>query len=213
MEMMLRLAVAAVLAAAVGGGRFLAHAAVIRLVPDDAQNAIAVVFAALVSALVGLAVFVLAAFGLWATTRGAWSATAIVGVILAALFTFTAIDLRHAALLRRALVDAADPATGAERLAELARSPIGFGYEIDNRVASHPHTPPEVLRALHGRPDQIGTELCLAANPHTPDDILKALAARDDQWREPLALALRRNPRYHDVFPDQRSLIGAGTPP
>jgi hypothetical protein len=81
----------------------------------------------------------------------------------------------------KALVDAADPQTSAERLTELAHfRGAQAGYELDNRIAAHRHTPPSVLRELHGRKDQLGTEMSLAANPHTPTDILRELS-RDDE--------------------------------
>lgn len=72
----------------------------------------------------------------------------------------------HLAKMRAALLDSENTKASAERLRELARYRGGSGYEIDNRVASNPSTPPDVLRSLHGRPDQVGTEMCLAENPN-----------------------------------------------
>lgn len=102
--------------------------------------------------------------------------------------------------MRSALLDSADPNTGADRLRELADYKNGPGYEIDNRIAKHPNTPPEVLRSLHGRPDQVGTEMCLAQNPNTPDDVLRAIGNRNDDWAKYVLDALKRNPRYSEVF-------------
>jgi hypothetical protein len=104
------------------------------------------------------------------------------------------------AQMRTALLDSADPSTGADRLRELADYKNGPGYEVDNRIAKHPNTPPEVLRSLHGRPDQVGTEMCLAQNPNTPDDVLRAIGNRNDDWAGYVQDALKRNPRYSEVF-------------
>lgn len=84
----------------------------------------------------------------------------------------------------RALADARDPATSPERLQELSEfSGIQAGYELDNRLASHPHAPPELLRKLYDRHQQ-GTLMVLARNTRTPADILQKLAEQDaqDQW-------------------------------
>ena len=68
---------------------------------------------------------------------------------------------------RRALVDASAASTSPERLRELADfDGIQAGYELDNRIASNPNTPPDILRLLRRRPNQIGTEMCLAQNPN-----------------------------------------------
>lgn len=105
--------------------------------------------------------------------------------------------------IRSALLDSANPKTDAARLRELANFKNGPGYEIDNRIAKNPNTPPDVLRSLHGRPDQVGTEMCLAANPNTPDDILHSiakLAEKKSFWSQYYLDALKRNPRYEGVF-------------
>jgi hypothetical protein len=77
---------------------------------------------------------------------------------------------------RRALADAANSATSPERLAELVHfAGIQPGYELDNRLARNPHTPPESLRTLAARVDQQGTQMLLARNPRTPADVLPKL--------------------------------------
>lgn len=98
-------------------------------------------------------------------------------------------------------MDSANPTTDADRLRELADYIGGPGYEIDNRIAKHPNTTPDVLRSLHGRTDQVGTEMLLAQNPRTPDDILLELADRKDEWSKYIRDGLKRNPRYADLFP------------
>jgi len=106
---------------------------------------------------------------------------------------------------RTALLDSADPNTGADRLRVLSEYKNGPGCEIDNRVAKHPNTPPDVLRSLHGRQDQVGTEMFLAQNPNTTDDALLAIGNRNDDWSQYVLDALKRNPRYSDVFPPRGS--------
>jgi hypothetical protein len=105
--------------------------------------------------------------------------------------------------IRTALLDSANPNTDANRLRELTKHRSGPGYEIDNRIAKHPNAPPDALRSLHDRPDQVGTEMCLAENPNTPDDVLRSiakLAERNDSWSKYYLDALKRNPRYDEVF-------------
>ena len=102
---------------------------------------------------------------------------------------------------RRALFDASAASTSPERLRELVNfDGIQAGYELDNRIASNPNTPPDILRLLHGRPDQVGTEMCLARNPNTPDDVLLNLANRDDDWSQYITDSLKRNPKYDRVM-------------
>lgn len=143
----------------------------------------------------------------WLALRGLRSESSLIKCVswvpllsLLAWYSFGFISLAY---MRSALVDSANPTTKAERLRELANYKDGPGYEIDNRVAKHPNTPPDVLRALHGRPEQVGTEMCLAQNPNTPDDVLMAIADRNDEWSESILHALKRNPRYAEVFATQ----------
>ncbi len=78
---------------------------------------------------------------------------------------------------RQALADAKNRSTPPARLSELAHfAGIQSGYELDNRLAANPHTPPETLRELAQR-DQLGTRMLLAKNPHTPVDLLDQLRA------------------------------------
>lgn len=92
----------------------------------------------------------------------------------------------------QALADADNPATPAKRLAELAHfDGIQAGYELDNRIASNPNTSADTLRELHGRRDQVGTEMCLARNPNTPVDVLDELADHPDEY---VQRSLAQNP-------------------
>jgi hypothetical protein len=82
---------------------------------------------------------------------------------------------------RQALIQAVDPRTSPERLTKLANfQGIKAGYELDNRLAANPNTPASVLRELHQRKDQVGTQVKLAANPNTPEDILLELSRHED---------------------------------
>lgn len=201
--------VAAAVALLVGGGRYLYETRVLMPLAPDPQNAIWHFFSLLTSAVAAVVSFALC-WAAWhrvtaaaATGRSSGVAGLVLLMALAVVVAWTVRDLSRMAFVRRALLDAADPGTTAERLRELASLRSGPGYEIDNRVASHPATPPDVLRMLHGRPDQVGTEMCLAANPNTPDDILRELAGRSDDWGQLIRERLRTNPRYAElVGPD-----------
>jgi hypothetical protein len=197
--------VAALVALLVGGGRHWYETRVLMpLVPADPQNAIWYVMSLVTSVVAALLSFALCWAGLHRIAAAAGRLGFASGIALlaglAVVVAWTARDLHRMSVVRQALIDAADPGTTVERLRELATHPGGPGYEIDNRVAGNPNTPPDVLRMLHGRPDQVGTEMCLAANPNTPDDILRELAGRGDEWGKIIRAHLRRNPRHADLF-------------
>ena len=172
---------------------------VVSLVPD-AQSAIWIVMSTITSGFVFATLTVAALVML----RGLKSHRVFVRVVacmpLLGLLAWYSSGVTRLVQMRWALLDSANPATSADRLRELASFRDGPGYEIDNRVARNPSTPPDVLRSLHGRPDQVGTEMCLAENPNTPDDVLRVLATRDDEWARYIAAALQRNPRYRQDF-------------
>jgi hypothetical protein len=135
-----------------------------------------------------------------ATWPNRWRSVAAFGVLMVWVTAVCLSSVRYYDA-GRALFDASTASTSPERLGEL----VGFdgiqsGYELDNRIASHPNTPPEVLRSLHGRLDQVGTEMCLAQNPNTPEDILLELANRNDDWAQYITDSLKRNPKYDKVF-------------
>lgn len=172
---------------------------VVPLVPDP-QSPIWIMISTITSVFIAVTI----ALAFWLALR-AWEskfamlkcAGVLPFVLLLAWYSTGFVNL---AQMRSALLDSANPNTGADRLRELADYKKGPGYEIDNRGAMHPNTPPDVLRLLHGRPDQVGTEMCLAQNPNTPDDVLRAIANRNDDWSEYVLDALKRNPRYNEVF-------------
>ena len=100
----------------------------------------------------------------------------------------------------RALADASNPATSQERLRELVHfDGIQAGYELDNRIAANPNTPPDALRNLL-KPDQVGTHMELASNPNTPQDVLQELVDHDDEW---VRRSLEANPRLSKSVRDE----------
>jgi len=206
--------VAAIVALLVGGGRYWYETRVLMPLAPDPQNAIwqllslvtSVVAALLSSTLCWAGVHRIAATAAAGRSAHGTGLALLAGLVV--VVAWTAHDLRQMSVVRRALIDAADPATPAERLRELAIHRSGPGYEIDNRVARHPNTPPDVLRMLHGRPDQVGTEMCLAANPNTPDDILRELRDRNDDWGDHIRAHLRTNPRYAELFGSDATGLG-----
>lgn len=195
-ELWLALAVAALVGA---GRRVLECRFVVPLVPDP-QSSIWIMISSITSVVIFATVLAAALVAL----RGLKSSGSVIRmaacVPLLGLLAWYATGFVHLATMRAALLESADYGTSADRLRELAGYRGGPGYEIDNRVASHPNTPPDVLRSLHGRPDQVGTEVCLAKNPRTPDDVLRGLATRSDEWAELIQRSLKKNPRYHQVF-------------
>lgn len=126
-----------------------------------------------------------------------WGSVLLLGLIL--LGGCTGYYMVILAQIRGALADAENPTTSPERLRALVGYQTEFGYEIDNRIVSNPNTPIDVLRSLHGKPNQVGTEMSLARNPKTPDDILVELAKRDDSWRDLMQKALHSNPTYAGI--------------
>ena len=172
---------------------------VVPLVPDP-QSSIWIMFSTITSAFIFATVYAAALVALRALKSKQLMLRVVACLPLLGLLAWYSTGFVHLVKMRAALLDSENPKSSAERLRELARYRGGPGYEIDNRVASNPSTPPDVLRSLHGRPDQVGTEMCLAENPNTPDDVLRALAARHDDWAQNIKRSLKRNPRYQRVF-------------
>src|SRR5207302_3390603 len=83
---------------------------------------------------------------------------------------------------RRALWDAASPATSAERLHQLVHFDriSGFPSVLDDRLAANHNTPPETLRELAQRVDinSSRTRYLLAKNPRTPEDVRARMLVR-----------------------------------
>lgn len=195
-----RYMIATLVALLIGGSRWLYETSLVISV-GDAQGGIWIGYSLIVSGITVLVTFLLAYLALrfFAERMRILCALCLVGVLLVAGHTGRAmLRLRD---IRVALSDAANPTSSPDRLRSLVGYQTGFGYEIDNRIALNPNTPIDVLRALHGTPDQVGTEMCLARNPNTPDDILIEIANREhDYAQEWIQKSLRMNPRYGQVF-------------
>ncbi|MEM1205150.1 MAG: hypothetical protein AAGN66_18105 [Acidobacteriota bacterium] len=192
-----------------GAARWIFECGFVVPLVQDPQSPIWVMFSTFTSVFFAVGV----AGAAWLAFRGSGSTHLLLRLAsvlpLLLLLGWYSAGLVHLVKLRSALLDSANPDTGANRLRELAESENGWRYEIDNRVAQHPNTPVDVLRSLHGRPDQVGTEMWLARNPNTPDDVLRAIAERDDDWAEYLQAALKQNPRYETVFGSDPSVLGS----
>lgn len=157
--------------------------AAIRLVPElrlirsvvDAQGGIAVAWALVVAAVA----FVVAAGLALAALQTKGKVRVLLGVLLVLLLGYAVSQSIVFVGVGNALADAADGTTSPERLRELnGYDTRYFGYEIDNRLASNPNSPEELLRAL-AENDQMGTRQCLRRNPNTPRDVLEVLRADD----------------------------------
>lgn len=121
------------------------------------------------------------------------SLTAVGVVGMTAILAFVGFRLVRFYGDHRAMVDSADPTTPVARLTALSDyQTMYFGYELDNRIASHPNTPVEVLRKLHAR-NNLGTLMCLSRNPNTPPDLLAKLADDPDEW---IQKGLAENPNW-----------------
>lgn len=183
----------------ISGSRFAYEASMPSLVPYDAQGGIWVVYSFVVSG----GTFVLVSLFCALALQFFGKRMRMLGILcLLPILFFGGCTINRMVELkqiRTALLDAQDPTTSPERLRALVGYETGFGYEIDNRIASHPNTPVDVLRSLHGKPDQVGTEMSLARNPNTPDDILLDLVKRDDDWKKYIQDSLEANPRYREI--------------
>ncbi len=194
-----RIIVALLVGLGIAGSRFAYESSMPSLVPYDAQGGIWVVYSLVVSG----GTFILASLFCALTLQFFGKRMLTLGIlcllpllVIGGCTINSMVELKH---IRTALLDAQDPTTSPERLRALVGYETGFGYEIDNRIASNPNTPTDVLRSLHGKPDQVGTEMSLARNPKTPDDILLNLAKRDDDWAKYIHDSLKANPRYNEI--------------
>lgn len=191
MKIFQRFLIAFLVAVAIGGSRYLYEMSCIRS-DADAQGGIAILASFIICGATIFIAFILCLLSLsFFASRKRYAGTVfLIGLIL--VFSFTARSMIRLHSIRVALFDAAY-STSPERLRELVGYPTRGGYEIDNRIASNPSTPVDVLRSLHGKPGQTGTEMCLARNPNTPEDILIELSKIDNEW---IQKSLAKNPTY-----------------
>lgn len=124
--------------------------------------------------------------------KGRWSRRVKYGLLLCWAVAICISSWRYFAGWK-ALTDAANPSTSPDRLRQLAHfDGIQAGYELDNRIASNPNLPDDVLRLLATK-DQLGTKMCLARNPRSPKDVLDALSQDGDEW---IQKSLKDNPNF-----------------
>ncbi len=182
----------------IAGSRFLYEASTILQI-HDAQGGISIIFSTIAGGITFFLVFLFFSRFLRYFRQGSnvLGFLFFLGLILVTYHTIT--RMIEVKALRQALSDASNPITSPTRLRSLIGYKTGFGYEIDNRLASNPATPVDVLRLLHKIPNQIGTEISLARNPNTPDDILLDLAKQDGEWRMYILDSLARNRRYIEL--------------
>lgn len=98
----------------------------------------------------------------------------LLGVILLLYWTYgIRTESWKAQLAQQYLADARNPTTTPVRLGQLFQwaGTQDSGYELDNRIATNPQSPPELLRQLYGR-HNLGTLMILARRADTPEDIL-----------------------------------------
>ncbi|WP_411827766.1 hypothetical protein [Luteolibacter sp. AS25] len=164
-----------------------------RLMPTDAQGGIYVMFSLIIS---GLTFGIVALFSYQAlSSHFQRRRLAAFAFVMPVFFCggWTLNQIHHLKEIESAMIEAEDPTTKQDRLGELIGFQTGFGYEIDNRIALNPNTPDHLLRKLHKRPGQLGTEMSLAQNPNTPSDVLESLSKNEDKW---IQKALLDNPRF-----------------
>lgn len=125
---------------------------------------------------------------LWNKRWGALAGTALL-VVWVAMISWASWSYYAAG---RALADATDPTTPVVRLQELVHfDGIQAGYELANRLAENPSTPPASLRELYDQ-SEMGTRMVLAMNPNTPIDILEELVDDSELW---VQKCLAQNPK------------------
>jgi len=182
----------------IAGSQFLYEVSTILQV-HDAQGGISIISSTIAGGITFFLVFLFSSRFLRHFRQGSHLLGALffLGLIFVTYHTIT--RMIEAKAIRQALFDASNPITSPTRLRSLIGYKTGFGYEIDNRLASNPATPTDVLRLLHGIPNKIGTEISLAENPNTPDDILLNIAKQDDEWRTHILESLARNRRYIEL--------------
>jgi len=187
------LAISAVLGICIGLFRLIVESRMPALVPYDAQGGIWIVYGIITGGLTFAFVAFFSYYGLLAFAENRKGKAVVFGILVIAAIGWTSNRIVELERIGVALADAQNPDTEPARLRELIGYETGFGYEIDNRLASNPNSPVDLLRDLHGKLYQQGTEMCLARNPNTPDDILMELMRSEDKW---IRESLQSNSKY-----------------
>lgn len=157
---------------------------------SDAQMPIWLVFVGAALALWAVAAYI--CVRLTAFVKGRWSTLLKYALIFCWAIAISISSWKYF-VGWRALADAANPETSPDYLRQLAHfDGIQAGYELDNRIASNPNSPVDVLRLL-AKKDQLGTKMCLARNPRSPNDVLQDLSYEEDEW---IQMSLHDNPNY-----------------
>lgn len=165
-------------------------------IAPDAQSGIVIMNSLILNTVLWLVLSFAMFYFLQGLAQKYWFKSFISGALSLLFIGYAGYLSVSAMQLSNALIAAADPSTPSQRLASLADAKLGYGYELDNRLAANPSTPVDTLRLLYRRDGQIGTDLTLAANPNTPNDILIALSKRtSERWSDAIANALKRNPK------------------
>jgi hypothetical protein len=179
-----------------------------RLIPEwmlinsviDAQGGLSLGYALVVAALVFVVAscFAFLAFALKGQIRQVSAAALVL------LISYTAYKDYRFYTIHTALTRAENPHESPQVLQSLyGLKTLYFGYELDNRLAANPSSPEGLLRALHGKEGQVGTQAFLARNPRTPKDILNELSKSEDKSTRKGA---EMNPSYIRV---ERNGIGS----
>ncbi len=201
MKLTLRCVFIAVIASAIGGARWLYETSLINSLLDTPGALWRASYSTIISAATGLIAFTLCLVALrfFAQRRRVAGAVCLAGLM--AVTGFTANTLVQLKDIRMALAEASNPKTDPDRLQELVGYRTGFGDEIDNRIASNPNTPVELLVSLYNK-GRLGTQMCLARNPRMPDSILRKMLQDVNVC---VVENLRLNPRYAAISEPQEN--------
>lgn len=165
-------------------------------IAPDAQSGIVIMYSLILNTVLWLVLSFAAFYFLQGLAQRYWFKSFVSGALSLLFIGYAGYMSVSAMQLSNALIAAADPSTPSQRLASLADAKLGYGYELDNRLAANPSTPVDTLRALYQRENQIGTDIKLARNANTPNSILIELSKRKDtNQRNAIIRALEANPK------------------
>ena len=168
-------------------------------IAPDAQNGIAIMYSFILNAVLWLVLSFASFYFLQGLAQKHWFKSVVCGALSIILIGYAGYISWGGIQLSNALIAAADPSTPSQRLASLADADLGYGHELDNRLAANPSTPVDTLRVLYQREHQVGTDLILARNANTPNSILIKLSKRhNSEQRNAIISALKANPKVVD---------------
>ncbi len=165
-------------------------------IAPDAQSGIVIMYSLILNAALWLALSIAAFYFLQGLAQKYRFKSVVSGALALLVVGYAGYLSVSAMQLSNALIAAADPSTPSQRLASLAEADLGYGYEMDNRLAANPSTPVDTLRALYQRENQIGTDIKLARNTNTPNSILIELSKRhNSDQHNAIIRSLKNNPK------------------